>query len=602
MSDTNNIPDFSLYNQFLQDIKNDLDKEITKQFRNKNNGIGMKFNDIESLLKQADTAALGVGAMISGLSKNNVTYAIVKAEIDKSMQEIKGKIDNFKNNVVTDKKDKSQLNRMVEANIDKGKTSKALDAFAELHKEDGKFKRDDVDKRINAAKKEKDMAEKMLAQRKDYDRAIMVYIAGNPPAGTTDAEKALNNEFKDLKTANESWKNETQRLQRIGSYDYERKLEDLIDLANSQTDVTPELAKEFKMFRKRVKDFSNDSISKYFDTIDKDPTNEDIDTIRNILNNFSSVDLQNETEMKEPEKVLETLKKDYKNLVSGKMVSGVELTYIFEAFPDMQNEILSEIEAGNTGKIDRILMQTGKMLQSFPKKDVNQLKYEKEHAARKISEYEREKETIEHNSNPDAPQEEPQAPEDAVTDELDLTDLVGEDFKLKVKDKDAEGNSINFDFAIIDNDNENGKNLIVDEAYKELCKDPIAHRKAVEKLLPTVPKKFDYRKLPIIHALNKAYRKIKKLPPLEVEKTESAIKNALKQKIEGRIAKGEEIAQYTKDEQAYRHNFELTNKEKAKFNKSMAEIITEYAKAGKNMKAGQMKKEAEDRVLDRDDD
>ena len=352
-----------------------------------------------------------------------------------------------------------------------------------------------------------------------------------------------------------------------------------------------------------MEDFSNNAVSQYFKTIDKDPTNEDIDTIKNILNNFSSINLQSEPEMKEPENVLKTIQDDYKKLVNGTTVSSVKLTYIFEAFPDMKDEILSGIEDGNTGKIDAILMQIGKMLRNFPKKDVNLLKYEKERAARKISEYKRENEEINTNSNPDAPQEEPQAPEDAVTDELDLTDLVGEDFKLTFDcEVDDEDNTIKFDFSSIDREDKETIEAWGEAAYDKLRENPIEHRKAIEKLLPTVPKKFS---IPILGSLwNKVKRKMN-WKTSEEKRTEKAIKDVLKQKIEERIAKGEEVAQYTEDRRAYQNNFELNKKEKDKFNQEMAKIIAEYAKKGKDMNDEQiqknMKKEAEDKVLDRDD-
>lgn len=606
MSDTNNTPNFTLYNQFLKSINDDIDKEITNLFRDKINGHDMNFGKLKDLLQQADTVALNVGDIITGLRKDDITYGVVKAEIDKSMQEIKAKISNFKSNVVTDKKDKSQLDNMVKKNIDEGKTNKVVEELAELHKENGKYKRDDVDTRIKNAKKEEQKLQRMIDQRDDYDKTIKDYRKANPSSSKPDAEKVLNDEFKNLKTANESWKKETQRLQRIGSYDYERKLEDLIDLANNQSEVTPEIAKEFKMFRKRVKDFSNDAVSKYFDTIDKEPTNEDIDTIRNILDSFSSLNLQSEPEMKEPEKVLEKIQQDYKNLVNGSTVSGVTLKYIFEAFPEMKEEILSGIEDGNTGEIDAILKQTGIMLQDFPKKDINQLKYEKERAARKIDAYKNEKKDIE-SIDPNAPTEEPEAPEDAVTDELDLTDLVGEDFKIELDGElDDEGNPTKFDFSTIDKEDEEAKEARVEEAYKKLRENPTEHRKAIEKLLPTVP-----RKLPkglrwlkdtwCKYVWNKHLEK-KGKPTSEEKLTEQAIKNALKEKIEGRIAKGEENAQYTEDMLAYNDRFALSNEAKAKFNKAAAEVIVEHIKNGKKVTAKNVNKEAEDSMLDRDDD
>ena len=405
-----------------------------------------------------------------------------------------------------------------------------------------------------------------------------------------------------MKTASENWRNEAQRLQRIGDYDYEHKLEDLIDLANSQTEVTDELANEFKMFRKRVEDFSNNSISQYFTTIDKDPKNENIDTIRNILNNFSSLDLQNESEIKEPQTVLEAIQNDYKDLVNGTTVSGVTLKYIFEAFPQMQEEILSGIEDGDTKKIDTILKETRTMLREFPKKSKDALKYEKEHADKKIVIYENEKRNME-TADSNAPTERPEAPEDNITDELDLTDLVGEEFKVKLDygEVDSEGNPTNYDFATIED--EDTKNYIVDDVYDKLCQDPVAHRNAVNNLLPTVPKKQPgnwFTKF-LRNWKNRRLEK-KGKPTVEARQTEKAIKEALKQKIEGRIAKGEENEQYAEDLLSFDRRVALTKEEQGKFNQAAAQIIADQVKKGKNINAGKLKKGAEEKILERDDD
>lgn len=601
MSDTTSTFDFKLYDQFFKSIIDDLDKKITEQFKNKNTGKKMNFNEIQDILKQADTMALNMGDIVSGLGQDEITYTLIKEKIDESMKEIKGKINQFKA-VVADKKENSKLDHMVEKNIDKGKTNKVLKETAEFYKENGKYKRDDVEDRIKNAKREKETAEKMLDQRKDYDDAITAYTTANPSSSRRDAEIALNNEFQNLKTASENWRNEAQRLQRIGDYDYEHKLEDLIDLANSQTEVTDELANEFKMFRKRVEDFSNNSISQYFTTIDKDPKNENIDTIRNILNNFSSLDLQNESEIKEPQTVLEAIQNDYKDLVNGTTVSGVTLKYIFEAFPQMQEEILSGIEDGDTKKIDTILKETRTMLREFPKKSKDALKYEKEHADKKIVIYENEKRNME-TADSNAPTERPEAPEDNITDELDLTDLVGKEFKVKLDygEVDSEGNPTNYDFATIED--EDTKNYIVDDVYDKLCQDPVAHRNAVNNLLPTVPKKQPgnwFTKF-LRNWKNRRLEK-KGKPTVEARQTEKAIKEALKQKIEGRIAKGEENEQYAEDLLSFDRRVALTKEEQGKFNQAAAQIIADQVKKGKNINAGKLKKGAEEKILERDDD
>ncbi len=601
MSDTTSTFDFKLYDQFFKSIIDDLDKKITELFKNKNTGKKMNFNEIQDILKQADTMALNMGDIVSGLGQDEITYTLIKEKIDESMKEIKGKINQFKA-VVADKKENSKLDHMVEKNIDKGKTNKVLKETAEFYKENGKYKRDDVEDRIKNAKREKETAEKMLDQRKDYDDAITAYTTANPSSSRRDAEIALNNEFQNLKTASENWRNEAQRLQRIGDYDYEHKLEDLIDLANSQTEVTDELANEFKMFRKRVEDFSNNSISQYFTTIDKDPKNENIDTIRNILNNFSSLDLQNESEIKEPQTVLEAIQNDYKDLVNGTTVSGVTLKYIFEAFPQMQEEILSGIEDGDTKKIDTILKETRTMLREFPKKSKDALKYEKEHADKKIVIYENEKRNME-TADSNAPTERPEAPEDNITDELDLTDLVGEEFKVKLDygEVDSEGNPTNYDFATIED--EDTKNYIVDDVYDKLCQDPVAHRNAVNNLLPTVPKKQPgnwFTKF-LRNWKNRRLEK-KGKPTVEARQTEKAIKEALKQKIEGRIAKGEENEQYAEDLLSFDRRVALTKEEQGKFNQAAAQIIADQVKKGKNINAGKLKKGAEEKILERDDD
>ena len=605
MSDTTSTFDFKLYDQFFKSIIDDLDKKITEQFKNKNTGKKMNFNEIQDILKQADTMALNMGDIVSGLGQDEITYTLIKEKIDESMKEIKGKINQFKA-VVADKKENSKLDHMVEKNIDKGKTNKVLKETAEFYKEDGKYKRDDVEDRIKNAKREKEAAEKMLAQRKDYDDAITAYTTANPSSSRRDAEIALNNEFQNLKTASENWRNEAQRLQRIGDYDYEHKLEDLIDLANSQTEVTDELANEFKMFRKRVEDFSNNSISQYFTTIDKDPKNENIDTIRNILNNFSSLDLQNESEIKEPQTVLEAIQNDYKDLVNGTTVSGVTLKYIFEAFPQMQEEILSGIEDGDTKKIDTILKETRTMLREFPKKSKDALKYEKEHADKKIVIYENEKRNME-TADSNAPTERPEAPEDNITDELDLTDLVGEEFKVKLDygEVDSEGNPTNYDFATIED--EDTKNYIVDDVYDKLCQDPVAHRNAVNNLLPTVPKKQPgnwFTKF-LRNWKNRRLEK-KGKPTVEARQTEKAIKEALKQKVEGRIAKGKENEQYAEDLLSFDERVALTKEDQSKFNQAAAKIIADHVKNNKaeinKKEANDIKKAAEEKMLERDDD
>lgn len=620
MSDTTSTFDFKLYDQFFKSIIDDLDKKITEQFKNKNTGKKMDFNEIQDILKQADTMALNMGDIVSGLGQDERTHALIKEKIDESMKEIKGKINQFKA-VVADKKENSKLDHMVEKNIDKGKTNKVLKETAEFYKENGKYKRDDVEDRIKNAKREKETAEKMLDQRKDYDDAITAYTTANPSSSRRDAEIALNDEFKNLKTVSENWRNEAQRLQRIGDYDYENKLEDLIDLANNQTEVTDELAKEFKMFRKRVEDFSNNSISQYFTTIDKDPKNENIDTIRNILNNFSSLDLQNESEIKEPQTVLEAIQNDYKDLVNGAKVRGVTLKYIFEAFPQMQEEILSGIEDGDTKKIDTILKETRTMLREFPKKSKDVLEYEKEHADKKIVIYENEKcnmGTVDSNAST----ERPEAPEDNITDELDLTDLVlegeelrsvTEDKRVKIKvqpskitgdsrdDFDDEGNKKYYDFST---SNEENMDRVVNAAYEALCEKKMEHKEAINMLLPTVPKTRNiFLKSKLIRYIWNKHLEKEGQPTVEEKQTEKAIKDKLREKIEGRIAKGEENAQYAEELLSFDKRVALTKEDQSKFNQAAAKIIADHVKNNKaeinKKEANDIKKAADEKMLER---
>lgn len=629
MSDTENTFDFSLYKNYLKKMEKDLTDAINVQLESYDNSGTVDWTKIKEILEKVDKRAVNSLLIINEISKDEDTCKKVRDVIEDSMKDIGNIIAGFAEEL-SDKKLKREANKYLKDNIKNGKTHRFFEEVTELHKEKGKYERDKLEDRIDKAKKERKTAKKMLDQRKDYDDAIEEYkknntvdvldtqgnVVSTQAPSDEDARNALDKEFEELKTVNESWRDKKQKLERIGEYKYEKELNDLIDFANDQKEVTEDLVKKFKKFRTEVRLFSEQAISTYFDGI-KDFESTDIYEIRDILNSFDVSDLKEQPEIKNPKKELKKEQDKYTNLVN-----GGKLDNIFKAFPEIKEKILSGIEDGDTKKIDAILNDTRTMLKNFPKNNEVELWKTIARANDKLRIYEKENSNDGKDADSNASTERPEAPEDNITDELDLTDLIleGEELrsveenkrvKIKIQPSKITGDSKDdfddekkekyYDFST---SNEGNMDRVVNAAYEELCKKKIEHKEAINRLLPTISKKQPghwWTKL--LRNWRNKWLENKGEPTVEAKQTEKAIKEALKQKIEGRIAKGKENEQYAEDLLSFDERVALTKEDQSKFNQAVTKIIADHVKNNKGEinegMAEQMKKKAEDKILER---
>lgn len=563
--------DLKLYREQLDQILEDLDKEIKSQF-GKVDHSKINVTQITSILDGIDAQIINRAKIAEGMYGDKDTRKNIKELIDYINKGVKTRLDGFAENVSNDDK-KDEIGGLYNKHVKNNATNKTQRQLDELESGSKKYERKGVDERLADAKKEFAEAKKIFEKSEKYEKL-------KTSSGLTDAD--LQNQFGEFQTQAQVWKDMLQKLEEVKKYDYQKNLEELASLANSEITVEQELVDKYKDFQKHLHFLRDKTIATALDG--QDPAEMDIEDIRTNLATLQASDIEKLPEIKDNADCVEATNEAFSRRIN-------ELD-ILNLFPEDKKKIKESL--GDDSKplaekwkdIEKFVKENRNVIKDLANTSKDKSKADMLEARSKISILQDEQSIEEDLKNP------PVAPEVADTTKLDLTEL-GLDENVTVE-KAVGGDK--YDFAKVEEEEDIID--VVDGLYEKLYSNPEAVEATKEYLRNNMLVPANIKKGTRI---GNWFRKLFRRPSKEDSQMEGYIKSELKRRVDQakdiRYESDLEMQDYNDQMTEFDKLVQLKGENLEKFNQSAAEVIVKNK--GK-AKPKDVMKEAEDKMYSDD--